>query len=98
MRAASRMRSAGTPVIASAASGELRSSETKAFHCANEGASQRSATYASRTMPSLTITWASAFMSATLLPGFNCRCTSAWMCGARTRPVSRGSAMMSFAP
>jgi len=43
-RAARRTRSAGTPVIASEASGELRSSATNAFHLANESGSQRSAT------------------------------------------------------
>jgi hypothetical protein len=43
-RAARRTRSAGTPVIASKASGELRSSDTNAFHLANDSGSQRSAT------------------------------------------------------
>ena len=65
---------------------------------ANSAGSQRSATKASSTRPSVTTTCASALISATLVPGRSCRWWSASTCGVRTRSMRRGSTTMSLAP
>ena len=46
----------------------------------------------------MTTTCASELMSATLVPGRNCRKCAASMCGVRTRSILRGSAMINLVP
>ena len=85
-------------MTASVLSGLLRGSATNEAHVANSAGSQRSWTKRSSTKPSVTMTWASAFTTATLVPGRSCRWWLASMCGVRTRSMRRGSTTMSFAP
>ena len=49
--------------------------------------SQRSETKASSRRPSVTITWARELMTATFVPGRNCRKCEASTCGVRTRSI-----------
>ena len=72
-RAAPRTSSAGTPVTSAMASGEFFGCDTKSRHFWNGPGSQRSATNASLTRPSVTTTCASELISATLVPGRSCR-------------------------
>ncbi len=72
-RAAARRSAAGTPVTASMASGELTGRATNSRHSLNDLGSQRAATKASSTSPSVTITCAMALMTATLVPGLSLR-------------------------
>ena len=79
------------------ASGLFFGSETNAAQSSNSLQSQRSRTKASSTRPSVTMTWAIAVSTATLVPGISGRC-SALMCGDSTISVRRGSITISLAP
>ena len=92
------MSSAGTPVASAACSGALAGSRAKSSQSRNDSTSQRAATNASSTSPSLATTWAKAFISGTLAPGFKARWCAASTCGERTRSMRRGSQTISFAP
>ena len=70
-----------TPVAASMASGLLRGSATNSAQSWNSSQSQRSRTKASSTRPSVTMTWAIALSTATLVPGRSGRWWSASTCG-----------------
>ena len=85
-------------MVSASASGELRSSATKSRQRWKSFASHRSATKVSSTSPSVTTTWASAFITATLVPGRSWTWWAASTWGVRTRSIFRGSSTISFAP
>ncbi len=75
IRAAFRMSSALTPAYFATSSGLLRGSETNSAHSRYSSGSQRSLMNRSFASPSVTITWAMADSTATLVPGRSGRCT-----------------------
>ena len=97
-RAASRTCAAGTPVWASIASGLFSWRDTNSLQIAYSDGSQRSVMNLVSARPSVTMTWASELMTATLVPGCNCKKPDASMCAVLTKSILRGSTTMSLAP
>ena len=92
------MVSAGTPDSFATVSGEFCGSATNSAQCWNSSQSQRSRMNASLNSPSVTMTWASAVSTATLVPGRSARWQSASICADLTISVRRGSITISLAP
>ena len=67
------MSAAGTLDDDSNASGEFSVSEMNSSHSLKDWASQRSLTKSRLINPSVAITWASALITATFVPGINCK-------------------------
>ena len=83
---------------ASIASGLFSGRDTNSAQIRYSEGSQRVAINASSARSSVTMTWASELITATLVPGCSCKKCEASTCGVRTKSIWRGSITMSFAP